>query len=150
MMSSSKPLFSLLFICILWVSCNPIEHFSYYTLYLNIDDLHGLVEDGDIISNNKKIGKVGDITTINNDNHIVILRINRDVLIPRNSDIRVITDMESSKAYIEIVFSHSKKNYNENDTLQTEGTILFNKNIHLQEVNDIPKDLPEGIKNLLK
>ena len=131
-------------------SCNPFEYLSYYSLYLTVEDINGLAKDEDVFSNGKAIGKVNEFIPLEDSIYLIELKMKKDVLIPKNSDVRIVTDMDLSSAHIEITFSHSRRNYSENDTLHTQGSVMFNKNIHLQELDEIPEDLPEGIKYLLK
>ncbi len=131
-------------------SCNPMDYFKYYTVFLNVQDLNGLKEGAVVLSKGNQVGKVSTIQQSEKESHIVVLTINNDFLIPVNSEIRVVSDIENTSAYLEVLMSHSKKNYSAEDTIHSQGTILLNKDIQLEEVK-IPLDsLPEGIRSLMQ
>ena len=67
-----------------------------------------------------------------------------------NSQVRIVTDLENTSAYVNILMSHSKKNYSKDDTIISHGTVLLNKNIQLHEIKVNIDSLPEGIRSLMQ
>lgn len=145
--------FSFAFSCFLIVllnsSCQFLNQFNFYNIYLSVKDLNGLKEGAVILSKGNQVGNVESVTVSNGEN-IVVLSINDDFLIPRNSEIRVVSDIENTSAYLEVLMSHSKGNYTKGDTIHSQGTILLNNDIQLEEVKLNIDSLPEGIKTLLQ
>lgn len=135
-------------------SCNPLEYFKHYQIYLNIQDLSELKKGAAVLANDHQVGEVTEILTEasqedSDSTNIVTITLQKDFLIPINSEIRVITDIGSGGAHIEVVRSHSRRNYSFNDTIYSGGMIITNKDLQLKEI-EIPIDsLPEGIQVLL-
>ncbi|MCO5234342.1 MAG: hypothetical protein M9888_11470 [Chitinophagales bacterium] len=131
-------------------SCSFFERFKYYNIYLSIKDLNGLKAGALVYNKDKVVGDVIEIEALQEGVFIAQLRIKDDFLIPRNSEVRVVSDIDITTAHIAINMSHSKKNYNEDDTIISQGSVLLNNNIQLEEIK-IPLDsLPEGIKALMQ
>lgn len=130
-------------------SCNYLNYFNFYNIYLSVKDLNGLKEGAVILSKGIQVGKVEAIQTEEGEN-IAVLSINNDFLIPKNSEIRVVSDIENTSAYLEILMSHAKGNYSKGDTIHSQGTILLNKDIQLEEIHLNIDSLPEGIRTLLQ
>lgn len=142
-------IFSLIGAILILSSCNPLDYFKYYNLYLNVNDLDGLKEGAVILSKGNQVGKVVEVVK-EDEGYIAVLSLNNDFLVPVNSEVRVVSDIENTSAYLEVMMSHSKRNYSEKDTVNSHGTILLNKDIQLEEVK-IPFDsLPEGIQSLMQ
>ena len=62
----------------------------------------------------------------------------------------MVSDLDNTSAYVNILMSHSKKNYSKEDTIISHGTVLMNKDIQLQEVKVNIDSLPEGIRSLMQ
>lgn len=142
-------IFSLIGVLFVLNSCNPLDYFKYYLLYLNVKDLDGLKEGAVILSKGNQVGKVLEVVK-EEDGYIAVLSLNNDFLVPVNSEIRVVSDIENTSAYLEVMMSHSKRNYSEKDTINSHGTILLNKDIQLEEVKISFDSLPEGIQSLMQ
>lgn len=134
---------------VLFTSCHSLSYFKYYNIYLNVKDLNGLKDGAVILSKGNQVGKVESIKVLEEGN-LAILSIDNDFLIPKNSEIRVVSDIENTSAYLEIIMSHSKSNYQKGDTVLSQGTVLLNKDIQLEEVQINVDSLPEGIRTLLQ
>lgn len=131
-------------------SCNPLDYFKYYTVYLRVQDLNGLKEGAVVLSKGNQVGKVAAIHNEEDNFHVVAMTMDNDFLIPVNSEVRVVSDIENTSAYLEVLMSHSKNNYAAEDTIHSQGAVLLNKDIQLEEVK-IPLDsLPEGIRSLMQ
>lgn len=135
------------------IACNPIEHFSTYKIFLSLQEINELKEGASVISHNKEVGNVEEIEFLeqeDNDRFIGTLRVKNDFLIPINSEIRIVSDIETSSAYVEIIPSHTRRSYVRGDTISAKGNIVQNKDLQLEEVEIENLDsLPEGIRILM-
>ncbi|HZH68516.1 MAG TPA: hypothetical protein VFD65_04895 [Chitinophagales bacterium] len=139
---------------LLLYSCNPLEYFKYYKVHLKIQDLSELKKGAIVVASSHEIGEVVEIVKQIEEQeadsiNVVTIKVQKDFLIPVNSEIRVISDIGSGAAHIEIAPSHSRRNHSFGDTIHSGGMIIFNKDLQLMEV-EIPIDsLPEGIQVLM-
>ncbi|MCO5231389.1 MAG: MlaD family protein [Chitinophagales bacterium] len=142
--------FLMLFLFIQLSACSYFEKFNYYNIYLSFNDLNGLKVGSLIYNKDKVVGQVLEIDKGDEGGYIAKLSIKDDFLIPRNSEVRVVSDIDITTAHIAINMSHSKKNYSEDDTIISHGSALLNNNIQLEEVKLSEDSLPDGIKALMQ
>lgn len=131
------------------VSCDIGEGFRYYNVYMSVEDLNGLKEVAPILSKGSQVGKVDKIRQ-EDSVYVVRLMLLNDFQLPLGSELRIVTDIDNTVAYIEIQVSHSKKYYKEDDTIPANSTILLNKNVILEEVEIDYDTIDESIKRLLR
>ena len=140
---------SIFFFC----SCNLMDTFSFYRLFLSVDDTNQIKVGDLILSRGDQVGKVGRVgqdKLLNSQNHIVELLLNKGYELPKDSDVRIIRDAKHGRSHIEILKSNEKEFFQKGDTISELGSVVRNQKIQLEEVH-IPLDsLPEGIRNLLK
>lgn len=134
----------------LYSSCKVWDQLKYYTVYLKVKELNGIKEGALIENQTKNIGSVNGIESESDSSFVIELSVTNDFQIPRNSQVRIVTDLENTSAYVNILMSHSKKNYSKDDTIISHGTVLLNKNIQLHEIKVNIDSLPEGIRSLMQ
>jgi ABC-type transporter Mla subunit MlaD len=134
----------------LFSSCKVWDQLKYYTVYLKVKELNGIKEGALIENQTKNIGSVSGIESESDSSFVIELSVTNDFQIPRNSQVRIVTDLENTSAYVNILMSHSKKNYSKDDTIISHGTVLLNKNIQLHEIKVNIDSLPEGIRSLMQ
>lgn len=134
----------------LYSSCKVWDQLKYYTVYLKVKELNGIKEGALIENQTKNIGSVSGIESESDSSFVIELSVTNDFQIPRNSQVRIVTDLENTSAYVNILMSHSKKNYSKDDTIISHGTVLLNKNIQLHEIKVNIDSLPEGIRSLMQ
>jgi|GEM_PF-5988704 len=132
------------------VSCNPFKRFSYYTLYLSVKDLNGLKAGAVVLSKGIQVGKVEEVKREEGEGYVAVLSLNNDYLVPLGSEVRIVSDLDNTSAYLEVIMSHSKRNYPQDDTIVSQGTVLLNKDIQLEEVTLNTDSLEPGIRTLLQ
>jgi ABC-type transporter Mla subunit MlaD len=115
-----------------------------------VKELNGIKEGALIENQTKNIGSVSGIESESDSSFVIELSVTNDFQIPRNSQVRIVTDLENTSAYVNILMSHSKKNYSKDDTIISHGTVLLNKNIQLHEIKVNIDSLPEGIRSLMQ
>jgi ABC-type transporter Mla subunit MlaD len=131
-------------------SCKLWDQMKYYTIYLKVNDLNGIKEGALVENQSKNIGNVSSVENESDSSYIIVLSITNDFQIPRNSQVRVVSDLDNTSAYVNILMSHAKRNYSKDDTIISHGTVLMNKDIQLQEVKVNIDSLPEGIRSLMQ
>lgn len=130
-------------------SCKFWNQIKYYKVYLQVNDLNG-IKEGDLIENQSNtIGYVKSFEADSDSSFVVILSVTNDFQIPKNSQIRIVSDLDNTSSYVNILMSHSKRNYSTGDTIISHGTVLMNKNIQLNEIKVDIDSLPEGIRALM-
>jgi ABC-type transporter Mla subunit MlaD len=139
----------LVFYMVFSASCNIGEHFRYYNVYMSVEDLNGLKEDAPVLSKGSQVGKVEKIRQEDSVYFVRLMLLN-DFRLPLGSELRIVTDIDNTVAYLEIQVSHSKKYYEEDDTIPANSTILLNKNVILEEVEINYDTIDESIKRLLR
>ena len=95
----------------LFSSCKVWDQLKYYTVYLKVKELNGIKEGALIENQTKNIGSVSGIESESDSSFVIELSVTNDFQIPRNSQVRIVTDLENTSAYVNILMSHSKKNY---------------------------------------
>jgi ABC-type transporter Mla subunit MlaD len=150
MMNKFKFLIIVLVFMNLFSSCKVWDQLKYYTVYLKVKELNGIKEGALIENQTKNIGSVSGIESESDSSFVIELSVTNDFQIPRNSQVRIVTDLENTSAYVNILMSHSKKNYSKDDTIISHGTVLLNKNIQLHEIKVNIDSLPEGIRSLMQ
>lgn len=130
-------------------SCNIGERFRYYNVYMSVEDLNGLQEAAPVLSKGTQVGKVDKIKQEDSVYFVRLMLLN-DFRLPLGSELRIVTDIDNTVAYLEIQVSHSKKYYKEDDTIPANSTILLNKNVILEEVEINYDTIDESIKRLLR
>lgn len=150
MMNKFKFLIIVLVFMNLFSSCKVWDQLKYYTVYLKVKELNGIKEGALIENQTKNIGSVNGIESESDSSFVIELSVTNDFQIPRNSQVRIVTDLENTSAYVNILMSHSKKNYSKDDTIISHGTVLLNKNIQLHEIKVNIDSLPEGIRSLMQ
>lgn len=131
-------------------SCKLWDQMKYYTIYLKVNELNGIKEGALVENQSKNIGNVRSVENESDSTYIIVLSVSNDFQIPKNSQVRVVSDLDNTSAYVNILMSHSKKNYSKEDTIVSHGTVLMNKDIQLQEVKVNIDSLPEGIRSLMQ
>lgn len=131
-------------------SCKLWDQLKYYTIYLQVKDLNELKVGALIENQSNNIGYVQGIYPESDTSYIVALSVKNEFQIPKNSQIRIVSDLVNTSAYVNILMSHSKRNYSEEDTIVSHGTVLMNKDIQLQEIQVNIDSLPEGIRSLMQ
>lgn len=131
-------------------SCKLWDQMKYYTIYLKVNELNGIKEGALVENQSKNIGNVRSVENESDSTYIIVLSVSNDFQIPKNSQVRVVSDLDNTSAYVNILMSHSKKNYSKEDTIISHGTVLMNKDIQLQEVKVNIDSLPEGIRSLMQ
>lgn len=138
-----------IFISLSWIllSCNISEKFRYYHLYMETDELNGLKESSPVMSKGLQVGKVYKVSKDNGLYYVDIMLLN-DFLIPVGSELRIVTDIENTNAYLEIQVSHNRKHYAKEDTVKANAGIMLNKNVILEEVEVDPDSMDPAIRHL--
>ena len=133
---------------LLWMtSCNISEKFRYYHIYMETQDLNGLKELSPVMSKGIQVGKVNKLRKDGKYYYVDILLLN-DFVLPVGSDLRIVTDIENTNAYLEILVSHSRKYHSRKDTVKANAGIMLNKNVILEEVEVSPDSMDPSIRHL--
>lgn len=140
-------LLSVLLVTVCLTSCNISEKFRYYHIYLKTEELNGLKKLSPVMSKGIQVGKVNKLRKEDQYYYVDILLLN-DFMLPLGSDLRIVTDIENTNAYLEIQVSHSKRNYSRNDTVEANAGIMLNNNVILEEVEVNPDSMDPSIRHL--